>query len=55
MSTTPVSITLRANEWGILADLLEDASVGASEEGRLVTAATARRFALYLNEKIKDR
>lgn len=55
MSTTPVRITLRANEWCIIADLLDGASLDANEQGRIWTAATASKYADMINNKIKGR
>jgi hypothetical protein len=55
MSTTPVAITLRANEWGIIADMLEDASNDWDKAGLTLAARTAAMYARNINIRIEGK
>lgn len=55
MSTTPVRITLRAYEWGIIADILEYASEDWDKLDRPIAAKTAAKWSSFLNDKVEGK
>jgi hypothetical protein len=55
MSKTPISITLRANEWEEIAITLDFAAAEFAEKGWLNSQAFAEKFAKIIHTTVSER